>query len=41
MPKEIIGIVCQIGELVNVTADKTATTVLETVKCTYVGQGGA
>lgn len=41
LSKEIIGIVCQIGELVNVTADSTATTVLETVKCMYVGQRGA
>jgi hypothetical protein len=39
--KEIIGIVCQIGELVSVTADSTTTTVLETVKCMYVGQRGA
>jgi len=43
LSKEIIGIVCQIGELVNVnvTADSTATNVLETVKCMYVGQRGA
>jgi hypothetical protein len=41
LSKEIIGIVCQIGELVNVTAHSTTTTVLETVKCMYLGQGGA
>jgi len=32
---------CHTGELVHVTADSIATTVLETVKCMYVGQGGA